>query len=460
MAGKTAKKTAKRAPEKRTAKKKSSAVMVRKSKTEKPQERIVYVPMQQAGMKVTHDTALTVSALWAGVRAITDPISYLGWHVMERDGEGKKRRNDLWVDWLLNSQANGEMSAGTWRETICAHAITWGNGYAEIERDGSGRPLALWPLWPDRVCPERAPSGELFYVVYPTTGAPIPLPARDVFHLKGLGFDGIQGYSVVQMAARSLGLTMALEQNAASYFANGSRPSGALVYQGKIDAKTKEETAKEWRRWHGGPSKAFNTAIFDQAMKWEGISLSNVDSQMLESRQLQVVEVARWLKVQPHKLMDLENAHYNNVEQQNRDFLQETLMPWINKLEQEADIKLFGPASQGRLFTRMNIKGFLRGDTAAQAEFITAMVDRGIFSINQSLDYLDMDPIGPVGDKRMVPLNMTTLEKLGEEPVVDTPEPAGSPEPDDGESPDASEDDSEDDTGMTNRLNGHGALEL
>lgn len=424
--------------------------MTRRYKSEKVQERIVYVPVQQAGMKVTQGTALTASAFWAGVRAITDPISYLGWHVMERDGTGKRRRDDLLTDWILNSQANPEMSAGTFRETITAHAITWGNGYAEIERDGSGRPIALWPLWPDMVRPDRAPNGELYYLVYASMGAPVPVPARDMYHLKGLGFDGLQGYSVVSLAARSLGLTMALEQNASSYFANGSRPSGALVYQGKIDAKTRDETIKEWRRLHGGPSKAFGTAVFDQGMEWKGMSVNNVDSQLIESRKLQVEEVARWLKVQPHKLMDLSNSHYNNIEQQNRDFMQETLMPWISKLEQEADIKLFGPSSQGRLFTRMNIRSFLRGDTAAQAAFITAMMDRGVYSVDESREYLDLDPIGgEMGKKRFFPLNFTTLDKAGEEPTA--PAAPTDDTTDDGPDQDANPDDQ-----PANRLNGNG----
>lgn len=435
----------------RKASKAVKPAMVRRAKAEKVQERIVYIPMQQAGMKVTQGTALTVSALWAGVRAITDPISYLGWHVMERDGDGKKRRDDLWTDWMLNAQANPEMSAGTWRETICAHAITWGNGYAEIERDGSGRPLALWPLWPDRVCPERAPNGELYYIVRSTGGAEVPLPSRDVFHLKGLGFDGLRGYSVVEMSARSLGLTMALEQNASSYFANGSRPSGALVYQGKIDPKTREETSKEWRRMHGGPQKAFGVAVFDQGMEYKSYgAMSNQDSQLLESRRLQVEEIARWLRCPPHKLMDLSNAHYNNVEQQNRDFLQDTLMPWISKLEQEADIKLFGSSSQGRLFTRMNIRSFLRGDTEAQANFITAMMDRGVYSVDEAREYLDLDPIGgEMGKKRFFPLNFTTLDKAGEEPTA--PATPAIEATDDGQDQDA-----EPDEQPVNRLNGHG----
>lgn len=433
------------------------ALMVRRVRSEEPtRERIVYVPQQTAGVRVTQDNALTVSSFWAGVRAITDPLSYISWHVFQQVGKEKRRRSDLWLDWLLNSQPNDEMSAGTFRETILQHGICWGNGYAEIERFGSGQPAALWPLMPDRVCPDRTSNGDLYYDVYSGSGPNTPVPARDMFHLKGLGFDGLIGYSVVQMAARSLGLSMALEDNASAFFANGSQPSGTINYAGKITEETREATYREWQRMHSTARKRYKMAVFDQGTKYEPISMSNVDSQMIDSRKLQVTEVARWLKVPPHKLADLERATFSNIEEQNIDFVSEALMPWINRLEQEANIKLFGPGSQGRLFTRLNIKGLLRGKMVEQAQFIQAMMDRGVYDVDEAREFLDMDPIGEPagGTKRFVPLNMQLLENAGEEPPA--PEPVDElPEGDNPEN-DAEDADEESDAEPVpnNRLNG------
>jgi HK97 family phage portal protein len=413
-------------------------------------DRIVYVPMTKAGTRITHDNALTVSGFWAGVRAISDPISYLSWHAFERVKNGKERRDNLTIDWILNNQANEEMSAGTFRETILAHAISWGNGYAEIERDNSGRPMWLWPLAPDRTYPDRDTDGTLFYWFHPTDGRPpVPIPARDIFHLKGLGFDGITGYSVVKLAAQSLGLAKAMEENAASYFGNGSRPSAALTYPGVITPEARENTRKEWIKLHGGPGRAYNIAVLDQGLKYEPFSMSNLDSQMIESRKLSVTEMARWLRISPHKLYDLERATFSNVEQMAIEFVTDTLMPWVNRLEQEANIKLFGIGSQGRLFTRINVKTLLRGDTASQSDFLTKMLDRGVYDIDEAREFLDMNPLdGPDGKKRFVPQNMQLLEKAGEEP-----EPL--PEPPDDE--DSTEDDTETEPVPNNRLNGNGA---
>jgi HK97 family phage portal protein len=346
------------------------------------------------------------------------------------------------VDWVLNSQPNPETTARVFRETILSHALAWGNGYAEIERSGSGQPIALWLLPPDRTCVERDEDGNLWYVVYSQTGVPYPLPARDVFHLKGLGFDGVVGYSVVRLAAQSLGLSMAQETNAASFFGNSSRPAGVLEMPGQLTEPARETTRREWERIHQGPAKANRIAVLDQGMKFSPMTMPNNESQLLESRKLSVTEMSRWLIVPPHKLGDLEYATFSNIEEQNIDFVINSLMYWINGFEEEADIKLFGSASQGRLFTKLNVKALLRGNTAAQQAFITAMLDRGVFNVNMALEYLDMDPIGKEGDKRLVPMNMQLLKDAGEEPA-----PAPPAISDGGDDPEAAAEDADVDEG-------------
>src|SRR5690606_21252998 len=213
-------------------------------------------------------------------------------------------------------------------------------------------------------CPERDMDGRLYYEYYPQNLPSVPLPARDVFHLRGLGFDGIVGYSVVRLAAQSLGLAKAMEENAATFFGNGSKPGGMLKYPGKISEETREQTRREWVRLHGGPGRAHAVAVLDQGLDYSPIAMSNEDAQMIDSRKLSVTEMARWLRVPPHKLYDLERATFSNIEHMSIEFVTDALMPWVNRLEQEANIKLFGFGSQGRLFTKLNVKTLMRGDTA------------------------------------------------------------------------------------------------
>ena len=439
-------------PKKASAKPRKAS-MKRSAKAEDPQQapRIVYMPVASHGLRVTEDKALTYSVVWACVKVIAETIGALSWHVLEQKPNGNKERVDLSpVEWLLNKQASEEMAAGIFRETIVSHALLWGNGYAEIERDGAGRPMWLWILAPDRMEVDRDEFGRLVYVYHPASGGEVTYSARDIFHLKGLGFDGLVGYPVVRMAAQSIGLGLEMERSGATHFANDSRPSGILKYPGKTTPEILDETERRWEQANGGRRKS-RTVAMDQGLDYQAIATTMVDSQWNEGRQSQVAEICRWFRVQPHKVMDLLRSTNNNIEHQSIEFVQDTILPWAKRLEQEADIKLFSQQRQGRLFTKLNLASLLRGDSESQAALIQILADRGVYSPNDILRLLDMNSIGPEGDRRFVQANMIPLDMSGQQYV--TPEPAA-PEKPAGDEPDEETNGS---TNMhTNRLNGHG----
>lgn len=370
-----------------------------------------------AGIPVNEDTALTLSAVWACVRLITEAEASLPWHVFRRrpDG-GRDSQDDNPIDWLLHVQANPEMSAFQFRETILAHALTWGNGYAEIERDGAGRPLWLWHITPERVQVRRDASQQLVYDISNAGQSDIiTIPAADMFHLKGLGFDGLVGYSVIRLAARSIGLGMAADDHAARHFSSDASPSGILKHPQRLTDMARQNLAEDWQRRHGGQNRRRFIAILEEGMEWVPTSLPPEDSQLLESRQFTPTEIARWFRVPPHKIADLTRATFSNIEEQNIEFVVDTVMPWALRLEQEANIKLFGRKQQGVFYTKHNFNARLRGNTAARTTFFTAMLDRGVFSVNDVRELEDLNPIGPDGDKRFVQSNMQLLAQAGEE---------------------------------------------
>ena len=385
--------------------------------------RIVYVPMQsQAGIRVDHDNALQLSAVWACVRIISETIAALPWQVFQYSENSGRERVSGAFEAMLDIKANGEMDAGTLRETLLGHALTWGNGYAEIERDGfSGRPVALWPIMPDRVAVKRDDDGQLVYEISQSQGKTL-LPARDVFHLHGLGFDGLQGYSVISMAAQSIGLGLATERYGSAFFGNGAIPGLVLQHPAALSAVAYDRIKESWQERHQGPNKAHRPAILEEGMSVEKIGLPPEDSQFLETRKFQTQEICRWYRVPPHKVADLERATFSNIEHQAIEFVQDTILPWTRRLEREAQIKLLGPTQRNRQFTRLNLKSLLRGDDKSRAEFYDKMRNMGVFSVNEIRALEDMNPIGPAGDKHIVQMNMTTLEKVGEEPEPPAPQ--------------------------------------
>lgn len=393
-----------------------------------PGETRVYVPYRQAGVVVSEDTALTNAAVWACVRVIAETVAALPWRVYRKTAGGREAMNSHAVDWLLNNQPNGEQTAFAFREQMMVHALTWGNAYAEIERDMAGRVTALWPLTPDRVCVRRNAAGELVYEVTDADGLRSALAAPDVLHLHGLAFDGLVGYSPVRMAARSIGLGIAQDSFGAAFYGNGTTFGGMV----EVPATMKAEQIKEMEDYlnakHRGPDKAFTTRIVANGAKYINPSMPLVDAQFIESRRFAVTEVARWFRVPPHKIADLERSTNNNIEHQSIEFVTDTIVPWVTRLEQEVNVKLFGARAVGNVYTKMAVNALMRGDAASRANFYRTMTQMGAMSINEVRELEELNGIGDAGDEHLVQLNQTTLEKLVEDPPS-ARSPAASPAP-------------------------------
>jgi HK97 family phage portal protein len=395
------------------------------------------MPSRTSGVLVNEDTALTLSVVWACVRVISESLAGLPWHVFRKRADGGlalQADND--VDWLLDSQPNPEMPAFQFRETLLGHALCWGNGYAEIERDQAGRPVWLWPLAPDRVTPERATFdiirnyglqgevrvGEIVYRVINNLREVTYLPQRDMYHLRGLGFDGLVGYSVIRYASRSIGIAIATEDDAGTLFSNGSRPQAVLIHPRALSQTAKDNMVASVNKQR----RKGDTLVLEEDIKYVPISVPPRDAQLIEQRQFTPSEICRWFRVQPHKVMDLTKATFSNIEHQSIETVNDTYRPWAERLESEADIKLFGRTNRGQLVTVIDLNELKRGDLPAQTAFARDMFDRGIFSVNDGRQYFGMNPIGPDGDKRFVPLNFVTLENAGKPEAA---EPEEAPEP-------------------------------
>lgn len=366
----------------------------------------IWPTRNDSGIRVSHDTALKYSAVWACVNYLARTLAYLPWNVFRRrDGGGRDRAASHPVDWLLHTQPNPEMSAFSFRQALMGHALTWGNGYAEIERDRAGRVMALWPITPDRASPDRDNSGAL---VYEIDGRGTVLAASDVYHIRGLGFDGLVGYSVITMAAQAIGMGLAAEQFGASFFGNGAHLGGVLEHPGKITDASLKHVRESFQSTYGGAAKAGKVGILEEGMKYTRIGIPPNDAQFLESRMHQVTDICRWFGVPPHKVADLEKATFSNIEHQSIEVVQDSIAPWARVMELEADIKLFGQ-NRGANFTRMNLNSLMRGDSQSRAEFYRVMFNIGAYSPNDILELEDRNPVDG-GDIRMVPLNMATLE--------------------------------------------------
>jgi HK97 family phage portal protein len=391
-----------------------------------------------SGETVSEYTALTYSAVYNAITLIAGTIGALPLHLMQRKGEKKRVADDRRMYRVMHDEWNPWMTAMAGRETMMAHVLAWGNGYAEIVRNGMGELIQLWPISPNRIRPELR-GGNLVYRIR-VDNQDVYLPREKVLHIPGLGFDGYAGYPVISMARKSIGLGMALETFGSLYFGQGTHPGVVVSHPGKLSQIAHNNLSESLVKAHSGLGQSHKLLLLEEGMKLEKLLIHPDDSQFLESRQFQIPEIARWFNVPPHKLKDLTKSSFSNIESEQQSFYGDTILPWLVRFEQCYNQQLLSTSDKeysgrGRLYFKHNAEGILRADTAARAAYYSSMFNIGALSINEIRAYEDKDPVEG-GDIHLVPMNMTTLENAGKLPE---PKALPAPKPGNGEDKEAAD---------------------
>ena len=361
-----------------------------------------------AGIEIDEDKALTYSAVWNAVNIISGAVGFLPFVVYERlENGGKERLPESPVYFLLHDRPNPYMDALTFRETLQGHVLTWGNGYAEIERDGAARPLNLWPLPPNRVEP-KVKDGIVYYEYTAVEGKLRPIAYDNMLHIKGLGFDGLKGYSVITYARESIAGAMATERFGAAFFGSGAQPGGVLQHPGTLSDQAHKHLKDDWEEKHRGVEQAHRIAILEEGIKYEKIGIPPEDSQFLESRRFSVTEIARWFDIPPHMLKEMSRATFSNIEHQGIEFVTWTLMKWLRRWEHESNWKLFGTQTYGRQFAEFVTAALLRGDTKSRYEAYQVAINSGWMARNEARILENLNPRDGL-DNFLEPLNMISI---------------------------------------------------
>jgi HK97 family phage portal protein len=367
-----------------------------------------------SGETVTEETALTYSAVWNAVSLIAGTVSCLPLHLLREDNKKTVRATEKSLFRVLHSQFNPYMTAQVGRETIAAHILTWGNCYCEKQRNGYGEIVALWPIPPNRCTPEMK-NGELVYRIN-VDGEIIYLGRDKILHVPGLGFDGFQGYSVIAMARKSIGLSMAMETFGSLLFSNGMHPGAVISHPGVV--KNYDNLRSAMNETYAGLGKSHKLMLLEEGMKFEKVGIPPEDSQFLGSRQFQVPEIARWFNLPPHKLKDLTRSSFNNIESEQISFVTDSILPWLIRFEQNFDMQLLNDNEKMRqgLYFRHNVDGLLRGNAKDRANYYKIMWGIGAMTHNEIRGKENWDPSpNPYADELFVPINnMIPISKIDE----------------------------------------------
>lgn len=393
----------------------------RLSSSDTGQSSRIFWPRRKAGVYVDHDTALTFGAVFACQRYLANTVAQLPWKVYRRiPGEkGSDYAPTHPADWLLGTRPNPEMSAFNFKRWLVHHAVSWGNAYAEIEFDVSNRPVSMWPIHPSRVTAKRSEDGALYYEISNMRGSKTAIMPSSIFHLAGMGNDGISGYSVVSLAAAAIGAGIAADSFSADFFANGAVLSGGFQHPGKMSLEAHTRLRDQIKEKHTGIGNAWRPIVMEEGISWQTFGMPLKDAEFLAGKNYSVTDIARWFGVPPHKIADLSRATFSNIEQQSIEVVTDAILPWVLPMEQEADTKLISARNRGYFYTKMTLNGLLRGDSAARGAWYQTMRNMGAISADEIREFEDMNPIGAAkgGDKYIVQGQYVPLDKIGEEPL-------------------------------------------
>lgn len=388
-----------------------------------------------SGQNVNVTTAMRVSAVFACITIHAQTMAMLPKHVKEiRPDGGMDILTGHRLYKQIHNQPNRWQSSFEFFEYMVGCRWTRGNAYAFINYNPGRQINELVPMDPDRVWPfVTTPSGvtyylydnsppppagsELWYQYFPLNAETVVMPAANVLHIRGYSSNGIVGMSPITKAAReAIGLAMATEEHGGRLFSNGARPSLVVEYPGKISDKTFEQMKSAFYEQMVGTSNSGKPFFAEEGMKITPLSLTSQDAQFLETRKLQIEEIARIFNV-PLILIGAGDkaATFASAEQFFLSFKTHTLQPEVVRFEQAMQRALLYSSEMGKIIIDFDIDSMMRADAVARATYLQKRYQTSSITPDGIMIYENENPSGTeAGKKLYIMSNMVPLDEAGQ----------------------------------------------
>ncbi|MEP7457074.1 phage portal protein [Phyllobacterium sp. SB3] len=333
---------------------------------------------------VSAATALTVPAVQAAVRVISEAAASLDVTVKRKVGDAEVDVPEHPAAKLLTGAANPWTSGYEIIRDLVSEALTHdAGGFAWVNRV-SGRPAEVIHYDPGSIG-----------VAYSTKGTGEPtyrlsgkkINSADVIHLRG-PFSKCP----LTLARQAIGLAHLMESHASNLWLNGGSPKGVIETPKKVGDDGIRKMITAWRAAHDGPANAGKTAILFDEATYKQLALSSTDGQFLENRQFQILEIARAFRVPPGMLFELTRNTWGNSEQQAKEFISYTLVPWIRSLEAALNRALFTDSERGEYRIAFDIDDTSQADLTARATAISSLIASKVLNPNEARDWLGLEP--------------------------------------------------------------------
>lgn len=365
---------------------------------------------------------MLLSTVYRCVDLISGSVAVLPLETFKLDDEEFKTRYTTHPAYeLLNLEPNENMTRYVFFKTLMVSVLLTGNGYAYIERDRRGNLLQLVYIPSNQVSIEWiTDSNGIRRKRYRVTGFRELVEPKDMIHVLNFSYDGIIGISTLTHARQTLNIATCSEEHAAGFFKGGGSLSGILkqIAGVRLDKTQKEQIYKTWEdRVNPSIGKPNGIMIVEANYDYQPISISPKDSQLLESRLFNVQDICRFFSVSPVKAFDLSKSSYSTVEATQLEYLTDTALAVITKIELEINRKVFLPSERRFVKAEFNTAAILRTDKAAQATYYKDLSYVAGITPNETRRELGYSKV-KYGDEPFIQVNMQTLKRAVTDPII------------------------------------------
>lgn len=352
--------------------------------------------------------ALQVSTVWACVDLITKTLASMPMQIFEikKNKREISRDSNLWT--LLHDSPNALMTPYEFYRALLLDLILRGNGYAVVDRNSSGEVVAMFPISADQVTVltvEKSENQIEIVYEYQLNGQQYQFSPERILHLKGMG-KGLVGLSNLEFMRPNLDENIKMQENSALLFGNGSSAKGILTVDHNLDDTARKKLAKKY-----SGIQLYNESglwILPADMRYQQVSLSPADTQLLESRRFSVEEICRWFGV-PEVLI---NGSSDKVEEAMDLFYKTTIRPLAINIEQAIRKSIFTPDQREKYTCEFNLDAMLRASLSSRAEVYAKMVQNGLKTRNECRELENDAPLAG-GDGLTVQNNLVPIDQLG-----------------------------------------------
>jgi len=374
---------------------------------------------EPSAVSVTEETALQVSGVWACVKLISETIASLPTNVYRKTPQGRQLANDFWFANLMNRKPNRYQTKVEFWETMVLNLVLYGNCYARVVRNG-GMITSLLPLMSSQMEVSLAKDGSVLYQY--TDGTDVNVySAQSIWHVKLFG-NGVIGKSPLAFGRNMIGIGQAADTTVSRIYTNGGKRSGVLSLDKLLTPEQRAQLRENFSTLSTGTDDRL--LVLEMGMKFDAISMSPQDIELLASRKFQLEEICRWFGVPSVLVNDTSGSTTwgSGVEQLVNGFYKLNLRPYLERFESSVSANLLTEAEAAEYDFEFDFEGLLRTDFKSRLEAYRTAVAGTILTPNEARKLEGLESVEG-GDKLLSQVNMTTIDKLGAETVNIAPEP-------------------------------------